>query len=255
MMDFYVFVAIVKKYFIELKRYAFNTVMMMFGIYILFALVFFGLQSFGAATETLESAIVGFALWIFAILGFVELSWSILEEARNGTLEQLYLSPVSFGRISGYRVLASFFVNMVLIGAFLIAMMVGTGHYLNLDPGVIILLFLTLLSISGIGYIMGGLALVFKKVQATLNVFQFLFIILLMLPAVMDEGVILYVLPVSWGSALINRVMVSGTPFLALSPWSILILFVNSLAYFAAGYLIFGYLERVAKKKGLLGHY
>ncbi len=255
MRDVYVFLAIVKKYFIELKRYAFNTIMMMVGIYILFVLVFFGLQSFDATMETLEGTIVGFALWIFAIMGFVELSWSILEEARNGTLEQLYLSPVNFGRISGYRVLASFFVNMVLVGTFLTAMMVGTGHYLNLDPGVIVLLFLTLLSISGIGYVMGGLALIFKKVQATLNVFQFLFIILLMIPAALDDHIILYILPVSWGSALINRVMVSGTPFFSLSSWSILILLINSFAYFAIGYMIFGYLEKIAKKKGLLGHY
>ncbi len=254
MKDLYVFMAVLKKYYIELKRYAFNTVMMMGGIYILFALVFFGMQSFNATTETLESTIVGFALWIFAILGFSELSWSILEEARNGTLEQLYISPVSFGRISGYRVLASFIVNLVLMSAFLMAMMVGTGHYLNLDPGVLILVFLTLLSVYGIGYIMGGLALIFKKVQATLSIFQFLFIVLLMIPAALDIKVV-YMLPVSWGSILINRVMVSGTPFLELPLNSLLILILNSLAYFFMGYLVFGYLEKIAKQKGLLGHY
>lgn len=255
MKDIYVFMAIVKKYFIELKRYAFNTVMMMVGIYILFTLVFIGLRSFDAGTETLDSSIVGFALWIFAIMGFIELSWSILEEARNGTLEQLYLSPVSFGRISGYRLIASFLVNILLVGFFLLAMMIGTGHYLNLDPGVLILLFLVLLSVSGIGFIMGGLALIFKKVQASLNIFQFLFIILLMAPAIIDEGIILYILPVSWGSALINEVMVSGTSFMDLSPLSILILLINSFAYLVIGYLVFAYMERIAKQRGLLGHY
>ncbi len=254
MKDLYVFLAVLKKYYIELKRYAFNTVMMMGGIYILFALIFLGMQSFNATPETLESTIVGFALWIFAILGFSELSWSILEEARNGTLEQLYISPVSFGRISGYRVLASFMVNLLLMSAFLMAMMVGTGHYLNLDPGVLLLVFLTLLSVYGIGYMMGGLALIFKKVQATLSIFQFLFIVLLMIPAALDSAII-YVLPVSWGSVLINDVMVRGTPFLELPLNSVMILLLNSLAYFAVGYLVFGYLEKIAKQKGLLGHY
>ncbi len=254
MKERYIFWAIMKNYFIHLKRYWFNTVMMMGGVYILFVLVFFGLQSFGASSETLEGSIVGFALWIFAIIGFSELSWSLMEEARNGTLEQLYLSPVSFRRISGYRIISSFLVNLIVILIFLFSMMVGTGYYLNMDPGVLILLFLTLLSVYGIGYILGGLSLIFKKIQAVFSIMQFVFIVLLILP-ILTDSLVIYFLPVSWGTVLINKMMISGYSFFDLSFINIGILLFNSTLYLGIGYITFGVLESVAKDRGLLGHY
>ncbi|MFO7992179.1 MAG: ABC transporter permease [Thermoplasmata archaeon] len=254
MKERYIFWAIMKNYFIHLKRYWFNTAMMMGGVYILFVLVFFGLQSFGATSETLEGSIVGFALWIFAIIGFSELSWSLMEEARNGTLEQLYLSPVSFRRISGYRIISSFLVNLIIILIFLFSMMVGTGYYLNMNPGVLILIFFTLLSVYGIGYILGGLSLIFKKIQAVFSIMQFVFIVLLILPVITDSPVI-YFLPVSWGTVLINKMMISGYSLFDLSLQSLGILFLNSTIYLGIGYLSFGILEDIAKDKGLLGHY
>ncbi|MFO8110809.1 MAG: hypothetical protein R6U17_09885 [Thermoplasmata archaeon] len=249
-----VFLAILKKYFIELKRYAFNTVMMMGGIYILFAMVFFGLEAFEATGETLGGTIVGFAMWIFVILGFSELAWSLLEEARNGTLEQLYLSPMSFGRISGYRIIASFLFNLLLIVTFMIFMMVGTGYYLSFSWGVIPLMFITILAVYGIGFMMGGLALVFKKVQGAFSILQFIFIFLLVLPSVTDHPII-YVVPISWGNLLLNRLLVGGSTIAELSKGSLAILLINSFAYLIAGYLVFNLLEKLAKDRGLLGHY
>lgn len=249
-----IFLAILKKFFIELKRYAFNTVMMMAGIYILFALIFMGLQSFDAGDETLGGSMVGFAMWIFVILGFSELAWSLLEEARNGTLEQLYLSPVSFTRISGYRIIASFFFNLLLIGVFMVFMMVGTGHYLTFSWGVMPMMFLTLLAVYGIGFMMGGLALVFKKVQGAFSILQFIFIFLLVLPNVTDHPVI-YFVPISWGNVLLNRLMVSGVGITNIPAMDLVIVVVNSLAYLGAGFLVFKFMEKLAKDRGSLGHY
>ncbi|MEF8874120.1 MAG: hypothetical protein V5A88_05560 [Candidatus Thermoplasmatota archaeon] len=254
MKEHIIFYSVVKKYFIERKRYFLNTLMTIAGIFILFMLVFFGLRSFEAGTKTLQGTIIGFAMWIFAVMAYSEMSWGLLQEARDGTLEQLYLTPSSFRRISAYRVLGSFIFQFVLFLVFLVIMMVATGQYLTLNPGVVILVGLTLLSIYGIGYIMGGLSLVFKKVQAGNQILQFLFILLLVLPTITDHA-ILYFVPISWGNLLINRMMVDGLTLLDFTLFDYAILLLNSFSYLIVGLVIFTLMEKTAKKRGLLGHY
>jgi len=246
--------SVVKKYFIELKRYFLNTLMTMIGIFILFMLVFFGLRSFEAGTDTLQGSLIGFAMWIFAVMAYSEMSWGLLQEARDGTLEQLYLTPSTFRRISAYRVFGSFIFQFVLFVVFLGIMMVSTGQYLILNPGVIILIGLTLLSIYGLGYIMGGLSLVFKKVQAGNQILQFLFILLLVLPTITDHQII-YFVPLSWGNLMINKMMIDGLSLLDFTLLEYSILLVNSFAYLIIGLFIFSLMERTAKQRGLLGHY
>ncbi|MBS3789913.1 MAG: hypothetical protein KGY66_03260 [Candidatus Thermoplasmatota archaeon] len=254
MKEHLIFYSVVKKYFIELKRYFLNTLMTMGGIFILFMLVFFGLKSFEAGTDTLQGTIVGFAMWIFAVMAYSEMSWGLLREARDGTLEQLYLTPSTFRRISAYRVFGSFIFQFVLFLTFLSIMMVVTGQYLSLNPGVIILIVLTLMSIYGIGYIMGGLSLVLKKVQAGNQILQFLFILLLVLPTITDHKII-YFVPISWGNNMINRMMIDGLSLLDFTMIDYTILIVNSFAYLFVGLFIFSLMEKSAKKRGLLGHY
>jgi len=246
--------SVVKKYFIELKRYFLNTLMTMIGIFILFMLVFFGLRSFEAGTETLQGSIVGFAMWIFALMAYSEMSWGLLQEARDGTLEQLYLTPSTFRRISAYRVFGSFIFQFILFITFLGIMMAVTGEYLSLNPGVVILIGLTLLSVYGLGYIMGGLSLVFKKVQAGNQILQFLFILLLVLPTITDHQII-YFVPISWGNLMINKMMIDGLSLLDFTLLEYSILLVNSFAYLIVGLFIFSLMEKSAKKRGLLGHY
>jgi len=254
MKEHIIFYSVVKKYFIELKRYFLNTLMSMIGIFIMFLLVFFGLRSFEAGTDTLQGSIVGFAMWIFAVMAYSEMSWGLLQEARDGTLEQLYLTPSTFRRISAYRVFGSFIFQFMLFTVFLGIMMVVTGQYLTLNAGVIILIGLTLLSIYGLGYIMGGLSLVFKKVQAGNQILQFLFILLLVLPTITDHQII-YFMPLSWGNHMINKMMIDGLSLFDFTLLEYLILLVNSFAYLIIGLFIFSLMERSAKKRGLLGHY
>ncbi len=237
-----------------LRRYFLNTIMQISGIFILFLLVFFGLRSFEAGTETLKGSIVGFAMWTFAVGAYSNMSWGLLQEARDGTLEQLYLTPSTFRRISAYKVFASFIFQFVVFIVFLIIMMVTTGQYLYLDPGLIILVGLTLLSVYGLGYIMGGLSLVFKKVQAANQILMFLFILLLVLPTITDHHVI-YLVPISWGNYLINQMMVNGLTLLDFTLYEYSLLIFNSLGYLIFGLLVFALMEKTAKKKGLLGHY
>lgn len=254
MKEHIIFWAVFKKYLIHLRRYLFNTLASMIGVLILFVMVFFGLRNFNASVETLQGTIIGFALWLFSVSAYNNMSYMLLEEARNGTLEQLYLAPTSFRKITAYRVISSFFYNLILFFIFLTIMMTITGQFLTINLGVVLLLFLTVMSVYGLGYMIGGLSLIYKKVQATNQIFTFLFILLLVLPQFID-GALLYLVPVSWGNWLIGEMMIEGKTLLELPLESILLLFINALGYVAAGTAVFTLCEKVARDRGLLGHY
>ncbi len=254
----YTFSALLIRFLIEIKRYPFNTLSSLFTLYLVFLLLFagakyaqgFGISPFG---EGLEALVVGYLVWIFALIAYSDLAWEIMREAQQGTLEQLYMCPLGFRFVSISWVLASFLVSCIFSGALLLLMMGTTGRFLRLPLGTLIpLLFLTLAPVYGIGFLMAGLALVFKRVQAFFQILQFVFVPLLFLPG---ETWWSKALPLSLGSRLIRAAMVEGQSLLTLPARDLGILVATAAFYFGLGLAVFSLCERIAKDRGLLAHY
>ncbi len=249
--------AIIYRHLIELKRYAFNTLSTLATLYVVFLLMFFGAQilvggevMFG---DTLEGLIVGFMVWTLSIVAYSELSWSLMREAQLGTLEQLYMSPAGFRWVVVCWAGGAFLTSLVFSFPILFLMMVTTGRYLRLDVlGLLPLLVLTVAGVFGIGLAVAGLALVFKRIQAAFQILQFVFVGFLFAPS---EPVWAKVLPLNWGTELIGRVMVQGTRLREIPGLELLFLLANAVGWFGAGFVAFSLLERVARRRGLLGHY
>ncbi len=254
----YTFSAVLVRFLIEIKRYPFNTLSGLFTLYLIFLLLFagaryaqgFGIQVFG---EGLEALVVGFLVWTFALAAYSDLAWEIMREAQQGTLEQLYMCPFGFRFVSISWVLASFLVSLVYSGGLLLLMMVTTGKFLRLPLGTLIpLLFLTLAPVYGTGFLMAGLALVFKRIQAFFQILQFAFVPLLFLPGGTWWS---KALPLSLGSHLIREAMTEGKSLLAFPALDLLMLLATAAFYFGLGLLVFGFCEKIAKERGLLAHY
>lgn len=146
----------------------------------------------------------------------------------------------------------SFLASLAIVGALLGLMMVTTGHFLRLPLETLLpLLFLTLAPVYGIGFIMAGLALVYKRIQAFFQVLQFGFVVLLALPADAASG---KVLPLSLGTRLIGQVMVAGDCLATLPLVDVLTLAGTAVFYLLLGIVVFRVLEGVAKDRGLLAH-
>lgn len=251
--------AVTRRNITMMKRYLFNTVSALVSIYIVFCLAFFGLKAFaavsasGALDGTFEGAIVGFFVWTLAIFGYSSASWDLINEAQTGTLEQLYLSPAGFKWICTFSLVVDFLVNMVAAVAFLFAMMATTGRWLNLDVvSIAPLIIVTVLGAYGTGFALGGLALVFKRIQAFFQVIQFAFVGCLVIPSRIPWAKLL---PLTTGNALIYRVMAEGKRLWELPAADVLAALAVGVAYLAAGLAIFSACERAAKARGLLGHY
>lgn len=251
--------AITRRTFIMMGRYVFNTVSALISIYMVFCLAFFGMKAFAAASPsraldgTLEGTIVGFFIWALAVFGYSGLSWELINEAQMGTLEQLYLSPNGFKWLCAFQVVVDFLTNVAVAVVFLFAMMATTGRWLNLDVvSIAPLLIVTLLGAYGVGFALGGLALVFKRIQSFFQVVQFAFVGCLVIPWRIPWA---RFLPLSMGNSLIYRVMAEHKRLWELPAADLLTALAVGAAYLAVGLAIFSTSERAAKTRGLLGHY
>jgi len=253
-----VFFSILRKEWITTIRYPMNFISSLVSIYLIFFLIFIGYKTVGGGGpnfgQNLESIIVGFFLWTFAIAAYARLSWGLTSESTTGTLEQLYMSPVGFHWISVFIVISDFLISSLLEIPILFLMMLTTGKWLHIDVITLLILFIpTIGSVYGIGFISGGIALVYKRIQSFFQVLQFLFVILIMIPA--HETTIAKFLPLSFGTYLIHESMTQAVPFYRMNPADLAILYTNFLFYFFLGLWIFTRFEYYARKKGVLGHY
>lgn len=252
------FLEILKKEFIIWKRYLFNSLGSLITIYFVFLLIFMGYSGIARGNPDfgsgLEGLVVGYLLWVFALMTYSDISYSIRAESQEGTLEQLYMSPFGFTLVAGFRLISSFFLNFIFITVLLVAMVLTTSRSLHLDLlSIMPLLIITLLGIAGIGFLFGGLTLLFKRVESYLQIVQFLLIGLVAAPV--GKYPLFKCLPAALGASLIREVMVDEKSITAFLWSDFLFLLCNSLFYLLLGYLVFKWCERRAMFKGLLGHY
>ncbi len=241
-----------------MRRYLFNMLSFLISMYIFFLLIFLGVRALGGGASgfggTLDAIIVGFLVWTFAISTYSDFAQGMVQEAQEGTLEQLYMSSVGFIWVSLFRSMSSFLITSIFIITLLILMMATTGRWLYLDViSLLPLLLLTLAGVYGIGFIMGGLALVFKRIESFIGIFQFAMVGLIAAP--IDRFPVLRYLPLSQGNELIRRVMAEGLSIGQLPTGDLLLLVINSAFYLGIGLITFKLLLKTAKNRGLLGHY
>lgn len=248
--------AVAYKSLILRVRYAFNTVTNLFTIYVFFALLFFGGRAVApqAITNSLTGIIVGFFLLLMATVAYSDLSWELVREAQWGTLEQLYMSPLGFRRVvflkTAVNILVAFAFGVVLLGL----MLLTTGKGLALDPLTVVPLgILALGPAVGVGYVLGGLALLFKRVENVFQIVQFSFVGLVAAPV--DAYPLLKLLPLALGADLLRSAMGEGLRLWQLPATDLALLVVEAVVYVAVGHVVFGWLARRARAGGKLGKY
>lgn len=256
--------AVWMKTIVMLRRYTFNTISQVVSIYFLFLVVFFGAQGISGAVggspvalgDTLDATIVGFFLWFLALATNSDLSWGIMSEARLGTLEQMMMTPVGFRWVSFFQVIANTIASLLMSGVILAAMLLTSGRQLQIDFATVVpLLLLVLVTSTGIGFVLAGLALIYKRIEALFQMMQFIFIALIGAPALIDSVPVLAALPLSLPSLLLNRAMTEGLPLGELGADKLLLAALSAGVYFTVGLLVFGRMERKARDSGSLAQY
>jgi ABC-2 type transport system permease protein len=203
---------------------------------------------------------VGWLTWMVASDCMGELPYSISEEARNGTLEQLCITPVPLAKILAVRSLAYFLGIGArgLIAGLILAFFIAP---LSLSPAILLLFFLSLIGASGLGFLFAGLALVFKRVKAITNLtFSLMIFFTGSLVGLESAGwafnLLKILFPLTWGISLMRQVITDDTSVgLLLQSREIAGLTAHSLVYLMLGLGAFAWGYRFARRKGTLGHY
>jgi ABC-2 type transport system permease protein len=239
-----------------LRRYPLDTLTNVFVIYLFFALAFFGGQTLenNPIADSADALIVGFFLFTLTTVIYVKLGNDIVMEARWGTLEQLYMTPFGFGTVVSIAAIGNLLLACVYSALILGLMMVSTGNFLAVDVVTVApLAILTLASAMGLGFLLTGISLLYKRILHVLQIFQIAFVAFIAAPVEQHE--VLKLLPVSLGSHLVFESMVDGLRLWELPAADLTLLVVKAVAYLVLGMGTLIYCARLARKRGKLGHY
>ncbi|MCU4716563.1 ABC transporter permease [Halapricum hydrolyticum] len=228
---------------------------------IVVSLIFFGLLFYGgrmlagqALTDSLEGIVVGYFLWTLSVGAYSSVSNDIRSDVSWGTLERHFMTPFGFAPVAFAKGVAKVVRTFLTSTVVLAVMLLVTGTTLAL-PVVTILVVatFTILSVMGLGFAAGGLSVLYKRIGNWLNLLQFGFVVLISAPAF--ELSWTEFLPLVHGSALLQRAMRDGTRIWEFSPADLALLVGVAAVYVVAGYAVFHYASRRARRLGVLGDY
>ena len=249
-----VFIAEVRMLGWELKRYIFNTGAMVVVMYVIFLGMFWGVKSIGGAgvsASSLDSMVIGYVLWMSAMFSLQGTGGVVQSESQRGTLEQLYLSPCGAEVIFFFKSVTATLFNFLVITLMLYLTMFTTGRMLSVDllffyP----VLFISVLSLTGIGFMLGGIGLIHKRIGAVNGILSFGLIGLMLLPVYPLNGYSF--IPFVAGAHTINQHIVHGVSF---PVWWYLFVAGNSILYLCIGLWVFRQFERKALRRNKMGQY
>ncbi|KMJ56026.1 ABC transporter permease [Alkalihalophilus lindianensis] len=257
MLSYNIFTANLRREYIYMKRYIPNTISELVIFYIIFLGFFLGITFIGDPAQmdyTIQMVIMNYVFWFLVLTVTQGLGWEISNEASQGTLEQLSLTPYSLWFIIFARMTSTILINVVTITILLVAAMATSGQWLNIDLiSIIPIMALTLLGVFGIGYALAGITIVLKQVDYILQLFQFVIMAMTFIPITVFP--LLKYAPFMYGLQLVRDVAISDASIINIPLTDLLFLLINSLLYFLIGIIIFKKCEQVAKQKGLFGHY
>ncbi len=237
-----------------LKRYFFNTGALVLVMYLVFLGMFWGVRAIAGGSvsgDSLDSMVVGYVLWLMAMMSIQATGGEVMNESQTGTLEQLYLSPLGADMIFLFRILNGILFNYIFVTIMLFLSMLTTGRMLTVDfPFFYGVLLLSILSLVGISFMLGGIGLIHKRIGSVYGILSFALIGMMLLPVYPFTGWAL--LPFVAGAHTVNSHTVHGTNFPA---WWYILITANSLFYLAAGLMVFRVFERKAMRLNKMGQY
>lgn len=245
-------------------RYPLDMLTGVFILYVLFMGLFTGARMVAgpmALGGKLDGMVIGFIMWFFAMMAINAMSFDIESEARQGTLEQVVIHAPNYLGLLWVRAVEHMCLGAGLVILLALAIQASTGVWLTVTWVTLLPIAATVglavLGLCGIGLILGGLSLVFKRIGQLAAIVQFGLLFL----ALADTSQ----LPPSWQAVLTHvplapavallRTLTTPGASLANVPSGLLLLLGDTVIYAAIGTVCFALAFRGARRAGSLSHY
>lgn len=181
------FGAMIRKEFTIMLRYPVEFVASFMQIFVIIVVLTFaglmfapgGLESSATTSTTSGVVAYGFILFMFVSDTLWSIGWNVRREQKQGTLEQLYLSPASkYANLAARVTIVLFWTGLLSILALgIMSLILGELPFENGWLGLYILL-MSLLGTFGIGFAFAALTLRIKdSAQTLVNLIQFAFMV------------------------------------------------------------------------------
>ncbi|QCD65493.1 MULTISPECIES: ABC transporter permease [Halomicrobium] len=247
---------VAKRELLVYLRYPVDTGGLLLAYALIFGVIFLGGRALvgDGFDKSLDSIVVGFFLWTLSTIAFIDVGKAIWKESEWGTMERHFLTPLGFNVVLLTKALATLVFAGLVSTLMLLGMLVITGQQLQVDLLTIVpIVLLSVSSVFGIGFAVGGISVLYKKVDSWLALCNFA---LAGLVAVPTTGVdLLRLLPLAQGSAMLQAAMTDGYRLWDFDPVSLLLLLGTGLFYLVAGYAVFVWCQRRARRLAVLGDY
>ena len=216
-------------------------------------------------SSTAGVVVYGFFIFMFLSDTLWTIGYNVRRDQKQGTLEQLYLSPASkFANLLSRIAVSLVWTGLLCImSAGLMSLLIGNLPVYNVPLGLLVLV-LTLSGTFGFGFAFAALTLRIKEsAQTLINVIQFTFMVVcapFFTFKVLPDWLIAITrfIPLSHGVDAFRSLMMGlppGYPELAPIEVEIAVVAVFGLVMPAIGYWLYRHEENVARRAGSLSEY
>ena len=253
----YLFWMELRRSLLQMRRYPIETTLS----FLILSGMFFGI-AYGtdAAFGTPQPAGQVATLTVLSFMGWM-LCMNLLSgpaaeneaESQSGTVEQLFTGGLSVQRILLARMFAGVVVTGSIVGV--IVLLVGRLAAVDLSAQALAAVALALVTAAGAGFVLAGVALLFKKTRALVLLATFG-----LMPVMIADGAATWIgassatllLPFVGPMGLAKAVVLDSTTW----SWGAFCVALGaSLAYFVIGFALFGRMRLRAMRRATIGHY
>lgn len=270
--NFSAFLAMVRKEFIIMLRYPMEFVASFAQIFLIITVLtlaglMFAPQDADAASmsQTTGLIVYGFVIFLYVSDTLWAIGFNVRREQKQGTLEQLYLSPASkFAALASRVVITLVWTGLLCIfSVILMSALLGDLPTYN-EPLALYILIFSLAGTFGVGFAFAGVTLKLKEAANTaVNLLQFGFMILCapFFPfSALPEPILLLskLIPLSYSVDAFRSTLMgypSGFPELAPIEVELIIITVFGILMPIIGFIIYRRAENGARRKGSLSEY
>lgn len=238
----------------ELKNYKLNQIVGIFDVILLCAGILIGTGKDLFPDGNQMYALIGMILWRSTTVCLQTCCGIVQKELRLGTMEQLMLAHYSFLKVMIARLITKVLVEGGKLALATVVLSVMFRIEFHGEPSLILtsaVILVSLFGAFGMGFVVAGMALVYKKANALVNSISYfmLFFTGALIPLeVLPSGFlpIAKLFPFIWAVKSIQRNQISE---------NFILLMISSLAWFIFGVGAFMLFNERAQARGTVGKY